>query len=1702
MMALLKTYTSNRGDLHHWRAFFRVFSFLLAKIRIRIMPRLSTSELRNALQMGLAIVTEQWNGKAKDWVTGVHVADIDDDGDDEVIAASRDGRVRAFTRGGDLRWEYHIGSKVWVGTVVSTSASPDSPFSARIFVGTRDGKVCALNKDGKAVTPARRRTMLPSEEPTGEHALIDSSAWLTCEHVVRQVYTSSVGKPLLLIGSEDRHAYALDYATGDVHWRFPTKGWVRSVFLYDIDGDGETEALIGSVDNFLYVLDMHGQEKGRYDAGSPIRTLVAADIDEDGQVEILVGTDGNTLLALTPALTKKWKRHFGNFFHSLQVADIDNDGKYEIIASSEDKFLYFLDRRGIFIWRSNIGARIFSISIPHSGGEIFVGAEDNKVHALRVTLNKALCKSLRQAFQSYTGSLVKLPMTERTLLQDIVSLQKKSNSALTLQSIDELQQIQGEGQAVLDKLIELDQQKMQVLWSHTTSEHIRSLCVGNISGNEYNEIIVGTARGIIEAYTAGGRHLWSLSLAAYIRWATEARSQLLNQVSTLQVGLIHKKRWVEFLACTTDHIYTVRGVTTNISERTVRSKPEVVYTHNHATVDEWISSFCIHNLNSSNRQLLVGSEHKKIYVYGYSLDQILLDQTLQEIVTDQGVKIIHSAIIKPGSGDPEVIAGSINNQVDAYCQQEDGLWTRKWYYRTHDRIRALCSKDINHDGHIEIIVGSEDRNVHVLSSEGHLLWRYYLPQSVYAIDVGDIDKDGNDEIVVGCADSYLYIFSVKGDLLWRYCCGDCVRAVSIDYINYPNAIIVATERQVALIQVVERHELEQRMHACWLHQQQKKSATELISEFLTYASMHPNLCIFALYKIAEQPSLFHGDFSVFEKLLKDTGVDIRCATIHAIIALYPRDPLRVQPLLASVLKDVDPDVRLTFIQHIDRLMQYDSMLGFMYLEGLSRNADRFIRRAVVRLLHQLIEHQDSSYSLQKKIFTLLLVTINDEDSEWIRQESAVALSQLFNRLPGRFLYHLFSLVIQGVYPKILQHLAYNASKKQVRRVVSALASLLAPLDQENMLPRVTQVVEALEGTKGLLFGEDCWRIYSEMQRLLTFRAIHEIAYYRCSLPSEPFTRHNYHYITATRLFSRLSTVTHPLRGFLARNDLNDQLSSLLRAQGAIDILLQEVEKDYAQPVAGLPLFRLPDNALFRLLLNRWKSVIEERLYTISGKVVLETALITRTTFFEEEVAFCLDVSNKGYARANHIEVELLHNDNFRIIGKGSFEIEDLLANTETSLEFTIGPNPGASLLNLEFEIFIDEEEVPLRVRENLVLNSSSIPFQPIPNPYHTGIPQYSENMFFGREHDIEFLRNTLTQPDVQSMVVLYGQRRSGKTMLLLRLLNSADLAPHIPVFIDLQEVSYRDGDSGLFYKIALRITKAMIKRDFTLPKPEISYFNDNSRNAFDEFLDGIEALLGGQKIILMIDEFGCLGRQVEEGKVDLDIFEYLRSLIQHRRSLNFLLADIYKITQLTASYRSVFFNMALHHKLSKLRPDAAEKLIQQPVQQFLGYEPHVVHKIRQLTGDQPYLIHTVCRALIDLCNTKKKSSVALHDVNQACQGVALSIGSHYRAIWKQLVKLEKFILSVMAAATREDERGLLLLEIEEQLQNYRIPHQRNHLLASLKSLVDDDIIELVQEENHETSIEHTRYRIAVGLFRRWLCTENPPQQVLLEESIY
>jgi AAA domain len=450
----------------------------------------------------------------------------------------------------------------------------------------------------------------------------------------------------------------------------------------------------------------------------------------------------------------------------------------------------------------------------------------------------------------------------------------------------------------------------------------------------------------------------------------------------------------------------------------------------------------------------------------------------------------------------------------------------------------------------------------------------------------------------------------------------------------------------------------------------------------------------------------------------------------------------------------------------------------------------------------------------------------------------------------------------------------------------------------------------------------------------------------------------------------------------------------------------------------------------------------------------------------------------------------LHGDSFSVMGKNSFETELILPREETTVEFILSPQ--TTCLDLQFEVVYSdtEQEMKIEVFEDRLELSESFreEFSYIPNPYSTGTPIHDSNMFYGREADVAFLQDNLTR-SAKTVIVLYGQRRSGKTTLLLKLITSSTFGDNVPVLVDMQRVSYNINIHNFLFKVADFIAQATKKCNLYVCEPKLEDFDADPTGTFDTFLDNVQLHLKERKLILMVDEFEVLEEQVVKGRLEPEIFEYLRDILQHRQNINFLFSGTHKITEYTKWYRSVFFNIARHYRLSRLSPGAAEALIQQPVADYLEYEPLTVTKIRQLTADQPYLIHLMCRAIVDYCNDQRKTYVTIIDVNIVLREVMQTIHFHFDWLWDQIVPEERVVLSALAEGSKEEGRWLTLDEIVEVYQRNHIPFKREYLLGSLKTLIDADIIE--DKSSDYTTLDSSRFRIPVGLTQRWLLRDRP-----------
>src|SRR5215472_7521107 len=140
------------------------------------------------------------------------------------------------------------------------------------------------------------------------------------------------------------------------------------------------------------------------------------------------------------------------------------------------------------------------------------------------------------------------------------------------------------------------------------------------------------------------------------------------------------------------------------------------------------------------------------------------------------------------------------------------------------------------------------------------------------------------------------------------------------------------------------------------------------------------------------------------------------------------------------------------------------------------------------------------------------------------------------------------------------------------------------------------------------------------------------------------------------------------------------------------------------------------------------------------------------------------------------------------------------------------------------------------------------------NPYIAGSPVTGTGMFFGREDVFSFVRRNLIGQHRDTPILLYGQRRTGKTSVLSQLHRHLD-PRYRCIFIDLHALSL-DGEANLMWGIANSISRGL-KRDHQIGvgiPDRVTFFAD-PRSVFETvFLDAVWSALGENHLVLMLDE--------------------------------------------------------------------------------------------------------------------------------------------------------------------------------------------------------------------------------------------------------
>lgn len=295
----------------------------------------------------------------------------------------------------------------------------------------------------------------------------------------------------------------------------------------------------------------------------------------------------------------------------------------------------------------------------------------------------------------------------------------------------------------------------------------------------------------------------------------------------------------------------------------------------------------------------------------------------------------------------------------------------------------------------------------------------------------------------------------------------------------------------------------------------------------------------------------------------------------------------------------------------------------------------------------------------------------------------------------------------------------------------------------------------------------------------------------------------------------------------------------------------------------------------------------------------------------------------------------------------------------------------------------------------------------LPNPYICGNPlDAHQTVFVGRVDTISRIEQFLMD-ERHAPILLYGQRRMGKSSLLLnleRILPSAI----IPAYVDSQACAAAEDYAEFMFMIFQQIRRgAERQRGFQLPALEFNALAERPAIVLPEYIHELENLLekSQKHLLICLDEIEALNPLFNRPGFPYEyFFTTLRHTMQHQPRFKLILAGSHTFDELQ-HWSSYLINAQLI-KIGYLDDAETRQLIEHPVSDFpLRYQPQAVQRIFDLTRAQPNLVQVICYELITLKNNQSVSTrylVTTADVDNAA-AVSLETGTFFFVDYRRQV---------------------------------------------------------------------------------------------------
>lgn len=376
------------------------------------------------------------------------------------------------------------------------------------------------------------------------------------------------------------------------------------------------------------------------------------------------------------------------------------------------------------------------------------------------------------------------------------------------------------------------------------------------------------------------------------------------------------------------------------------------------------------------------------------------------------------------------------------------------------------------------------------------------------------------------------------------------------------------------------------------------------------------------------------------------------------------------------------------------------------------------------------------------------------------------------------------------------------------------------------------------------------------------------------------------------------------------------------------------------------------------------------------------------------------------------------------------------------------------------------------------LGRSALPIDKISNNYIVGpaLRGQKGRLFVGRDDIYHEVTRLWSNEQVKQTVVFYGQRRMGKTSILLHMESNLD-SQYLPVFLDMQTLATVDSHGAFLYNLADKTASELNKIGLVPAIPTLSDYAEEPFIAFRKFIEAAEAAVPPNRwVVLMIDEFELVEDKFKAGKFPFDLMLQFRNIMQHHPRFVLVFAGSHHLEELRQDYWSPLLNIARVIKVGYLSYSASYELITNPWEDFsLEFSKEAVESIIKAACGQPLLTQNICSGILERVNGRlarggpeMAPTATLEDAEAEIENI-LDTSEYFRAVYNALLPNEQNLLKAIALKQKAANEGVGFAEIEIDLPG----EEKSTALETLKRR--DMIVETGE-----------KIRIAVELVRRWL----------------